>query len=239
MNKNILITGGSKRGGAAISRAIHRRGFNVLIHCRDSSEEAAKLLTGELNAIRPNSASYWSSDLSLKEQILPTETKNTVGIVANASEYIKSNLENFDERLHTDIQTHLTSHLRLIQLLKNNLINNNGSVVAVLDIRINRPKKGNLTYQISKGALDTAVRSLAIELAPEVRVNSVSPGPLEWPTNPPYTQERKDQILNATPLFRVGKFDELSSAVCFLLFDATFTTGATIPVDGGRSIYLV
>ena len=108
-----------------------------------------------------------------------------------------------------------------------------------MDIRINRPKKGNLTYQISKGALDTAVRSLAIELAPEVRVNSVSPGPLEWPTNPPYTQERKDQILNATPLFRVGKFDELASAVCFLLFDATFTTGATIPVDGGRSIYLV
>ena len=80
---------------------------------------------------------------------------------------------------------------------------------------------------------------VAIELAPEVRVNSVSPGPLEWPTNPPYTQERKDQILNATPLFRVGKFDELASAVCFLLFDATFTTGATIPVDGGRSIYLV
>jgi len=239
MNKNILVTGGSKRGGAAISRAIHRRGFDVLIHCRESSEGAAQILTNELNAIRPNSAKFWSQDLTLKNLALPQETKNTVGIVANASEYIKSDLNNFSERLDLDIQTHLTSHLRLIQLLKQSLIENNGAVVAVLDIRINRPKKGNLTYQISKGALDTAVRALAVELAPAVRVNSVSPGPLEWPTNPPYTQERKDQILNATPLGRVGAFEELAAAVCFLLFDATFTTGATIPVDGGRSIYLI
>ena len=239
MNKNIIVTGGSKRGGAAISRAIHRRGFDVLIHCRESSEGAAQILTNELNAIRPNSAKFWSQDLTLKDLTLPQEASNTVGIVANASEYIKSDLNNFTERLDLDIQTHLTSHLRLIQLLKQTLIENNGSIVAVLDIRINRPKKGNLTYQISKGALDTAVRALAVELAPVVRVNSVSPGPLEWPTNPPYTQERKDQILNATPLGRVGAFAELATAVCFLLFDATFTTGATIPVDGGRSIYLI
>ncbi len=239
MNKNILITGGSKRGGAAISRAVHSRGYDVLIHCRASSEDEANRLTLELNSMRPNSANYWCADLSQKEFTLPIETQNTIGIVANASEYVKSDLDNYADRLDIDMQTHLSGHLNLVRLLRDNLVKNKGSIVAILDIRINRPKKGNLTYQISKGALDTAVRALAIELAPDVRVNSVSPGPLEWPTNPPYSEQRKEQILNATPLARVGGFNELASAVCFLLFDATFTTGATIPVDGGRSIYLV
>ena len=238
MNKNIIVTGGAKRGGAAICEAIHKRGYDVLIHCRESSIQAANSLSVKLNTIRPESAKVWCFDLSSNEITTPPESAYTVGLVANASEYVKSNIDDFSSRLARDIQIHLTGHLNLIRALHPQLRKSSGSIVAIGDIRIHRPKNGYLTYQIAKGALDSAVRSLAVELAPEIRINIVAPGPLEWPVNPPYSEERKERIIAGTPLGRAGRFDELASAVCFLLFDATFTTGATIPVDGGRSIQL-
>ncbi|MBU3615842.1 SDR family oxidoreductase [Polynucleobacter sp. JS-Polo-80-F4] len=236
---NVVVTGGAKRGGAAICHAIHDRGYSVIIQCRESSLEAAKELAAKLNSMRLDSASVWCVDLSQIGISPPPNSENTIGIVANASEYRKSHLGDFSNSLDQDLQTHLTNHLSLIQLLKTPLMANRGSVVAITDIRTNRPKKGYLSYQVSKGALDAAVRSLAVDLAPEIRVNAVAPGPLQWPTNPEYSEERKRQIIDATPMGRVGEFSELASAVCFLLFDATYTTGATIPVDGGRTIYLV
>jgi pteridine reductase len=77
--------------------------------------------------------------------------------------------------------------------------------------------------------------------APHIRVNAVAPGSLEWPADDApacIPLERQAQILRTTPLGRIGTFEELATAVEFLLCDATFTTGATLNVDGGRSIFL-
>lgn len=237
MTGKVLVTGAAKRGGAAIARHVHARGYDVIIHCRKSSLLAAQALAAELNNIRGDSACYWAAELD--EFISPPPMLDSiVGIVASASTYSPSTLENVSQRLEQDLQTHLKGHLALISHCRHALIGNNGSVVVITDVHVENPHKGYLSYQIAKGALATAVRALSLELAPHVRVNSVAPGTLDWPATVFVPIERKQRILETTPLARTGSFEELAKAVGFLLFDATFTTGATLNVDGGRSIYL-
>jgi pteridine reductase len=235
--KTILITGAAKRGGAAIARCIHERGYHVILHCRPSSLADAEVLQKELIAKREGSAVIWSQALN-KDISVPPLLESIVGIVANASSYLSSDLDSFEARIDEDIQSHVTGHLQLIRLCKNSLIRNKGAVVAITDIHVERASKNYLTYQIAKGALASAVRALAVELAPHVRVNAVAPGSLEWPTSKVISKERQSQILQSIPLARTGTFEELAAAVDFLLFDATFTTGTTLNVDGGRSSFL-
>jgi len=235
--KTVLITGAAKRGGAAIARRIHARGYHVILHCRPSSLADAEILHNELIAKRDGSAVIWSQALN-KEMSAPPLIDSIVGIVANASSYFSSDLDSFDKRFEDDIQSHVTGHMRLIRLCKESLIHNGGAIVAITDVHAERASKGYLTYQIAKGALASAVHALAAELAPHVRVNAVAPGSLDWPVLNTISEERKSQILRSIPLGRTGTFDELAAAVDFLLFDATFTTGTTLNVDGGRSSYL-
>jgi len=235
--KTVLITGAARRGGAAIARRIHARGFRVILHCRSSSKAEAELLCQELCTQRADSALVWSHELN-QDIPVPPDLNNIAGIVASASSYVDSSLDNFDTHIDADMQTHVMGHIRLIQHCKPALIQNNGSVVAITDIHVQRASSGYLTYQIAKGALASAVRALAVELAPQVRVNAVAPGPFEWPSSNTISAQRQAQILESTPMRRIGRFDELASAVEFLLLDATYTTGATLNVDGGRATFL-
>ena len=235
--KTVLITGAARRGGAAMARRIHARGLRVILHCRSTSLGEAEMLCAELNTLRPASALVWSQELN-QNIATPPELDSICGIVASASTYVDSSLDNFDTRLDADLQTHVMGHIRLIQQCKQALIQNHGAVVAITDIHVQRASRGYLTYQIAKGALASAVRALAIELAPHVRVNAVAPGSFEWPSSNTISDQRQADILASTPLHRIGRFDELAAAVEFLLLDATYTTGATLNVDGGRSIFL-
>jgi pteridine reductase len=237
MLDTVLVTGSAKRGGAAIARAIHSRGFRVIVHSRKSSELEATELMHSLNMERAHSAFLWIENLS--EQILSMpDFSHLVGVVANASEYRHSDLNSDNGVMLEDLRTHLLGHLEIIKCCQAELTKNNGSIVAICDIHTERPNKNYLSYNISKGALQAAVRALAAELSPQVRVNAVSPGALEWPINHTIEWSRQQEILNSIPLGRVGKFEELAKAVCFLLFDATYTTGSTLYVDGGRSSFL-
>jgi pteridine reductase len=235
--KTVLITGAARRGGAAIARRIHARGLRVILHCRASSLTEARQLADALNALRAESALVWSQELN--DAIpAPPQMSSICGIVASASSYADSSLDSFEQHIESDMQTHVLGHIRLIQLCKQALISNQGSVVAITDIHVERASRGYLSYQIAKGALASAVRALAVELAPRVRVNAVAPGPFEWPTATAVSEQRKAQILQSTPLGRIGNFDELAAAVEFLLLDATYTTGSTLNVDGGRASFL-
>ncbi len=242
MNKptpTVLITGAAKRGGAAIAKRLHQRGYRIIVHCH-ASLSAAHALAIELNTLRTDSAIVWQAELN-QTIAVPPYVDSIVGLVASASSYRHSDLDEFATSLDADIGSHLTGHLALIQHCKTALTANQGAIVAITDIHVERPAKAYLTYHIAKGALATAVRALAIELAPHIRVNAVAPGSLEWPADDApacIPLERQAQILRTTPLGRIGTFEELATAVEFLLCDATFTTGATLNVDGGRSIFL-
>jgi pteridine reductase len=235
--KTVLITGAARRGGAAIARRVHRRGYDVVLHCRQTSLAEAEALQAELNAVRADSAIVWPVELT-GDIPAPPRLDSMIGLVASASAYVQSSLDDIGTRLEADMQTHVNGHLALIAHCRAALTRNKGAIVAITDITVERTSAHHLTYQIAKGALATAVRALAVELAPAVRVNSVAPGALDWPHGRDTPQEVKDRAIRSTPLGRIGTFEELAAAVDFLLFDATFTTGSTINVDGGRSHFL-
>jgi pteridine reductase len=89
-------------------------------------------------------------------------------------------------------------------------------------------------YSGAKGALESLTKSLAKELAPEIRINAVAPGIILWPENEEIDDEEKTNILKKVDLGRVGDPADISSAVYFLT-EANYITGQTIRVDGGRS----
>jgi NAD(P)-dependent dehydrogenase (short-subunit alcohol dehydrogenase family) len=122
------------------------------------------------------------------------------------------------------------------------LINRGGSVVLTTSVANVKGMPGQATYGAAKAALRSFARVLAAELLPrEIRVNAVSPGPIDtgilekaFPDKDAAAQLR-EKMSGMVPMKRFGTSEEIAEAVLFLAFDATFTTGAELPVDGGWS----
>ena len=109
----------------------------------------------------------------------------------------------------------------------------------IVDIHADRPLKDFATYSIAKGGLATLTRSLALELAPEVRVNGVAPGAILWPEDGRhFPLQEQARIKERIPLQRIGEPADIAGAVKYLLFDAPYVTGQILAVDGGRSVRL-
>ncbi|WP_159090995.1 SDR family oxidoreductase, partial [Xanthomonas fragariae] len=110
-----------------------------------------------------------------------------------------------------------------------------GAIVNLTDLHAQQPMRNHPLYGASKSALEMLTRSLALELAPGVRVNAVAPGAILWPEEgkPP---DAKQALLARTPLARIGTPEEIAEAVRWLLDEASFVTGHTLHVDGGRQL---
>ena len=104
-----------------------------------------------------------------------------------------------------------------------------------MDIHAQRPLRDHTVYGPAKAALAMLTRSLAKDLAPEIRVNGVSPGAILWPEEG-MTDATQESILRQVPLQRAGSPDDIAGCVLFLLADASYVTGQIIAVDGGRSV---
>lgn len=243
--KVVLVTGGARRVGAAIARRVHACGANLMIHHRASVADARKLQS-ELNAIRPNSVSLLQGDL-LDTGKLPHLVAHTVqtfgrldGLVNNASSFAPTPVgEITEEAWYNLVGTNVKAPLFLAQAATPHLRRTQGSIVNITDIHAELPLKNYVVYTMAKAALDGLTRSLARELAPEVRVNAVAPGPILWPDGNAFDELARQRIISHTPLKRVGSPDDIASAVCFLLTDAPYITGHTINVDGGRRIAIL
>jgi pteridine reductase len=114
-----------------------------------------------------------------------------------------------------------------------------GAIVNVIDIHAERPLRDFTAYSVAKAGLAGLTRSLALELAPGVRVNGVSPGAILWPeADDDFPPQERARITTQTPLARTGRPEDIAGAVKYLLLDAPFVTGQILAVDGGRSIAL-
>jgi pteridine reductase len=217
-NRVVLITGGARRVGAAISRLLHAGGANLLVHYRSSAVEA-RALQAELNAIRPDSVALVQANL-LNIAHLPTLVNETVQrfgrldvLVNNASSFFPTPVGDITEDTWDDlIGTNLKTPLFLSQAAAPHLRRTEGCIVNIVDIHADRPMKNYLVYNAAKGGLVSLTRSLARELGPEVRVNGVAPG--------------------------AGEPADIAKAVRFLVEDAPYVTGQILAVDGGRSVHL-
>jgi pteridine reductase len=240
--KVVLITGGGKRVGAAICRRLHAAGANLMLHYRSSAGEA-RLLQAELNHQRANSVALIQADLldvaklpSLVEQTLQTFGRLD-GLVNNASSFFQTpvgeiTVAGWNDLLGTNVQ----APLFLSQAAAPALRKAQGAIVNITDIHAERPLKNYVVYSIAKAALVGLTRSLARELAPEVRVNAIAPGPILWPDDEAFNEVSRQRIISHTPLRREGRPDDIAAAVKFLLADALYVTGDTLNVDGGRHV---
>lgn len=242
--KTILVTGAAKRLGSAIARELHATGANLMLHYRQASA-AAEALAGELNAIRPASAACRQADL-LDILALPLLIADTVArfgrldaLVNNASSFFPTPLGAIDLSSWDDlVGSNLKAPLFLTQAAAPQLIAARGAVVNITDIHAERPLAGYPLYCAAKAGLLGLTRALAIELAPQVRVNAVAPGPILWPDSGAFDDAARHDIVAHTLLQRAGSPRDVAGAVRYLLTEADYVTGQVINVDGGRTAHL-
>jgi pteridine reductase len=242
-SKVALVTGAARRVGAAIARRLHAAGASVVIHYRGADADAAAL-EKELNAARAGSAMKVKGDL-----LAPVAPKALVDaalqrfarldfLVNNASAFYPTALGQIEAGHWEELMgSNLRAPLFLAQAAAPHLALAAGAIVNIADIHAERPLKGYVVYSLAKAGLVALTRSLALELAPGVRVNAVAPGAIAWPEDGQFAAGERERIVASTPLKRTGTPAEIAQAVHFLC-TAPFVTGQVLAVDGGRSIYL-
>jgi pteridine reductase len=241
-DKVVLVTGAARRVGAAIARRMHEHGASVLLHHRGAEKEAASL-EGELNAIRAGSVRRIKADLlahSAPELLVRTAVERFGRLdvlVNNASSFFPTALGEIEDKGWEELMgANVKAPLLLSQAAAPELAKARGAIINIVDIHADRPLKGYIVYTIAKAALAAMTRSLAMELAPDVRVNGVSPGAIAWPEDGQFPPETRKHIIDDTLLKRLGDPEDIARAVYFLAADAPYVTGQVIAVDGGRSI---
>ena len=236
--KTALISGGAARIGAQIVRTLHEDGYKVIIHCHQS-EENAKKLCSELNSIRNNSAQIAVADLEDNKAIkkLTQTIKSLDLLVNNASVFYPTLIENSKiEDWDKIINVNLRAPFFLAMGLSKVLGVSHGSIINIIDIHSERPLKNFSIYNISKGGLKMLTKTLAKELAPNIRTNGISPGVILWPQDESeLIDKEKMTMIDRIPLKRQGSPNDIAEAVLYLA-NAKYITGQVFNIDGGRSL---
>ncbi|MDD5248003.1 MAG: pteridine reductase [Rhodocyclaceae bacterium] len=241
----VLVTGGARRVGAEIARTLHAAGAVVMLHYRHSAAEAERLVA-ELNARRPQSAASAAADLcdvaAAGRLVAATIARfgRLDALVNNASSFFATPLGGITEAAWDDlVGSNLKGPLFLAQAAAPHLAAAGGAMVNIVDIHAERPLKGYPLYCAAKAGLLGLTRALAVELGPQVRVNAVAPGAIEWPQGgADFPPDERVSIVGHTLLKRVGAPADIARTVNFLIFDAPYITGQVINVDGGRTAHL-
>lgn len=239
-DKSALVTGAADRLGAQIARTLHENGANLIIHYR-RSVEGAEALAAELNERRENSAIALRADLASStelEDLAAGACEAFSGLdilVNNASSYYPTPFGEIDQRAWDDlIASNYKAPLFLSQACYPSLRAARGCIVNLVDIYASRPLNRHSVYCSAKAANRMLVESLALELAPEVRVNGIAPGAILWPKPDPDAQ-RRQEILDEIPLQRLGGARSIADTVLFLAC-SDYITGEIIRVDGGSAL---
>lgn len=240
---NILITGASKRVGAACAKLLHAEGHNILIHYRASAVEA-ETLNAALNNLRPNSAKTWQADLLQMDQLRAmAEAAQSAWpgglnvLINNASAFYATDFFDVDENQWEELfGSNLKAPFFLAKALASSLAKNNGCIINIIDIHAERGLLGYPVYSIAKAGLAAMTRVLAKELAPQIRVNGVSPGAVIWPEQALSDADKQD-IVSRIALQRKGEPEDIAKAVRYLVQDAPYVTGQILTIDGGRTLF--
>jgi pteridine reductase len=236
--KRALVTGAGQRVGQAIALALGAEGMNVAVHYRESAE-GAELTAAEIRR-HGGSAYTLAADLSDRDaarSLVDTAIARLGGldlVVASAASFERVALSDVDDAAwDRSLNLNLASPFALIQRAVPALRAAHGSVVLITCSSASVPMKNYLPYVVSKGALKHLMKTLALELAPEVRVNAVAPGTVLPP--PSYDQAAIARLERAIPLGTVGAPQDIARAVVFLA-SSPFVTGHELAVDGGRGV---
>jgi pteridine reductase len=234
-----LVTGAARRLGAAIARELHASGMQVVVHYRTSEAEAQQL-AASLNAIRPHSAYPLQSDLQTVDKIEAMVMKVQArwgrldALVNNASSYFRTPVSLIDEPIFDElVLSNFKAPLFLAQACVPHF-GARGAIVNLVDALAQHARPGFGPYTAAKAALWSLTETLAVELAPRVRVNAVAPGYILWAESDRLEAAQQARMVEQIPLARMGTPEDVARAVRFLLSPAAaYLTGVVLPVDGG------
>jgi NAD(P)-dependent dehydrogenase (short-subunit alcohol dehydrogenase family) len=237
--KGALVTGGAKRIGRAIALMLGDAGWDVAVHFHASRKEADEVVAA-LKA-KGRRAAALEADLSREDQVaaLIARAGKAVGplgcLVNNASlfnrdEALTATRESWDRHMETNLRAPFV----LMQGFANALpAGAEGAIVNILDERVWNLTPHFTTYTLAKAGLWTLTQTLALALAPRIRVNAVGPGPTL--PSPRQSAEQFRRQLEAMPLGRGTSPEEIAAAVKFIL-SAPAMTGQMIALDGGQHL---
>jgi pteridine reductase len=231
--------------GRATCRALARSGCDIdLTYCQSADE--AQVVAEELRAMGADveALALDLDDLASVDQF--AERYGSGGreldvLVQNASAYTPTALADVtaDEAMRfyrINALAPLVLSRGVSAALAASVMDGGGSIVAMCDIHaMGRPRRSFAAYGMSKAALGEMVHILALELAPEVRVNGVAPGVVAFPERGYESDpEMQARYLKRVPMERSGRPEDAAEAVRWLALDARYTTGEIVRVDGGR-----
>ncbi|XP_067950823.1 3-oxoacyl-[acyl-carrier-protein] reductase FabG-like [Watersipora subatra] len=246
-DKVILITGASSGIGKATAKHFASLGSKLVITGRNESalQDTAGACKGAVDILQ------FLGDLteeSVVEELVhkTIEHYGQLDVLVNNAGMVEmggietTSLEQYDKTMNVNLR--VIYHLTMLAVP--HLIATKGVIVNVSSVTSLRAFSGILAYCLSKAALDQFTRCIALELAPkQVRVNSVNPGVVitnmhtSLKEDPKQFAEFLEQCKTTHALGRVGETDEVAKAIAFLASsDSSFTTGAQLPIDGGRHV---
>lgn len=227
--------------GRAIVQELAQSGFDVAFTYHRSVSDAAALRRW-VQRLRGRKAIAICADLrdphGAAEHIF-NEFRTKFGrldvLVNNASSFHPARLRQTTTDIMSELAAvHVQAPLMLCQKFESMLRRSRGHVVNMCDLLTERPWPQYLAYSASKAALASLTLGLARELAPQVTVNGIAPGVVEWPADYPKSQRQK--YIKRVPLARAGTPEDVAKLVRFLATDGDYITGQIIRLDGGRSI---
>jgi NAD(P)-dependent dehydrogenase (short-subunit alcohol dehydrogenase family) len=239
-NKNVLITGAGKRIGLAIAKSLAADNWNIAIHY-NNSELQAKKLAKKLQHKHNIKCVCIKANLSNLEElnnIIPAAKKGIGPItclINNAAifEYDSINsvsIKSWDLHMNTNIRAPLFLSQSFVQNIPKNT---KGNIINIIDQRVLNLTPHFTSYTISKTALLTLTKTLALSLSPYIRVNAIGPGPT-IKSKMQSTKEFKEQY-KRMPLGIVTSLEEISQFIKFII-NSPSLTGQMIALDGGQHL---
>lgn len=254
--KTAIVTGAANGVGLAIARHFADNGANVMF--ADMDEARLKAEVGDEAAKDDSAMRYFAGDLREKLTIanllsVTIDAFDAVDILVNASRQVATSdpLNVDDGSVAELLDQNLMTSLRLTQLISRRMIRQAeesgreqgpvGSIVNLSSIAARRAHPDLLAYSVSSAALEQMTRSMAVALAPHrIRVNAIAFGSVMSASLKKALKDdgnARDEIVENTPLAKIGSADEVASAAQFLSSDgAGFMTGQVLTIDGGRTL---
>ena len=242
MNSNpvALITGAAIRVGRAIALRMADAGFDIAFTYLTSQKPADQLVQ-DLRA-KGKSALAIQADLTQPENSIDPIYKSVfdrfarLDLLVNSASIYEKDAQGVAAiaQMRRLSSIHIEAPLLLARTFTPMLKAAGGSIINMVDLMAERPIPGYLNYCASKAGLWNLTLGLARALAPEIRVNAIAPGVVQWPQD--YPLDEREKYLRRVPLARPGTPADVAQAVHFLATTGTYITGQILRIDGGRSI---